>query len=894
MKRMGSRRQLVAGCLLLSGASALIYEIVWLRQINLIVGTTTGAVSTVLAVFMLGLGLGARWLGAWADRSRSPLRLYAYLELGIALYALALPRLMAAATPAYVAFARSLTEHPGWIVALRVALGFALLLVPTVLMGATLPVLVRFGERDVVRFGRDVGTLYAVNLGGAMLGCVATGFVLIRFLGVRGATLVAVLLNLAAALAALLWSLRDRGDGEAIAPESQPSPAASLTPPALRPLLWGVVLASGFSSMAFEVLWTRILVFSFQSTVYAFTVILATFLGGLALGSWLFARIEARVPPLALLAGAQLLAGISALLLAPLATRPGLLMDALARWAGGSPLVWVAGMAAGAVLTMLLPATLMGAVFPVGMKLLVLDLRHAGRRVGAAYLANTLGCVAGSLIAGFALIPALGLKGSLVALCAFQATLGALFIPALGLPLRRTLAALAGAAAVVLLAIAVVLRALPGPNPFDHLVPRIAEVEAHRDDATASVSVLRYPRGNRALRIDGFEATADSSAAGYMAMMTHIPMLLHPDPKRLLVICFGTGRTAGTGLLYPGTSIDVVDVNPAVIGFAPFFRVSNRAIAENPRARLIVDDGRNFLLSTREQYDVITAEPMPPNFAGVVNLYSREYYELAREHLAPGGLVVQWLPMHLLTVSESLAVVKTMQELFPETSLWIHGATGIVVSRKEAPLVIQVTTVGQRLADPAIAADVARFGVGGILPFVNLFTLDAASLVRLTAGVRAVTDDAPSLEFHSVTRRSQELTAGGFSADALPFLELALIGRQAVQVPLAAEPADLVADLRKGHAAAAFSVLGDLYLDAGRPDLARARYVAGVERAARPRDRALFLFALAQLARAEGQLEEAWRLLGEGLGEWPDNAPALELRRQLEAQRRDAHADTRD
>ncbi len=883
MKRLVSRRVLVAGCLLLSGASTLIYETVWLRQIHLIVGTTTGAVSTVLAIFMLGLGLGARWLGVRADTSRSPLRLYAYLELGIALYALALPWLMAAATPAYVSVARSAAEHPGWIVGVRVALGFALLFVPTLLMGATLPVLVRFAERDMARFGRELGTLYAVNLCGAMLGCLATGFVLIRYLGVRGTTMIAVLLNLVVALAARLWSLRDAAADESTAPEAQTSsPPPPLEPSSLRPLLWFVVLASGFVTMAFEVLWTRILLFSFQSTVYAFTVILATFLGGLALGSLVFARIEARIPPLTVLASAQLLAGISALLLAPLATRPGLMMDALSRSAGSSPAVWLAGMAVGSVLTMLLPATLMGAVFPLGVKLLVLDLRQAGRRVGAAYLVNTLGCVVGSLAAGFVLIPAFGLKGCLVALCALQTSLGALFIPALGLPRRRTTAVLAGAAAVVSLAVLVVLRALPGPNPFDRLVPKTAQVLAHRDDATASVSVLRYPRGNQSLRIDGFEATADSSAAGYMAMMTHIPMLLHPEPRRLLVICFGTGRTAGTGLFYSQAGIDVVDVNPAVVGFAPFFRAANQGVAESPRAKLIVDDGRNFLLSTRERYNVITAEPMPPNFAGVVNLYSREYYALARERLAPGGLVVQWLPMHLVTVPEGLAIVKSMQDVFPETSLWIHGATGIIVSRREAPLVIPLATVGERLAEPGIAADLARFGVGGILPFVNLYTLDAATLEQLTAGVAAVTDDRPSLEFHSVASRSQEVTAGGISADALPFLELALSARQAAQLPLASGPADVIADLRDAHAAASFSLLGDLHLDAGRPDLARRQYLAGAERAKRPRDRALFLFALGQLASADGRLEEARRLLDEGLSLRPDNQPALELRRQLD------------
>ncbi len=875
------RKALVPVCFLLSGASALVYETVWLRQILLIMGTTTGAVSTVLGVFMLGLGLGALWLGARADRSGSPLRLYAYLELGVGIYALLLPTLAALASSPYIALARLATGHPGLLLILRVGFGFALLLVPTLMMGATLPVLVRYAERGAARFGRDLGTLYAINLSGAVAGSLVTGFVLIRFLGVRGATSVAVLVNLVVGLAALLWSARGPGAVTATEPERAGSaPAVSLLPAGLRPALWVAVLVSGFTTMAFEVLWARILVFSFLSTVYAFTVILATFLTGLALGSALFARVEGRMPPIAVLAGAQLLAGISALLLAPVAARPTLLLEALSRWAGKTGTVWIAGMALSSAVALLLPATLMGTAFPLGTKLLVTDLRHTGRRVGAAYLVNTLGCVAGSLTTGFLLIPALGLKGCLAALCVLQAALGALLIPWLGLRRRQQAAVVAGILVVVPLAVLTALRSLQGPSPFDHL-PVGARIEAHRDDASGSVSVVRYQRGTRSLRIDGFEASADSAESGYMAMMTHIPMLLHPDPRRLLVICFGTGRTAGTGLLYPEARIDVVDVNPAVFAFEGFFRIPNREVARSPRARLILDDGRNFLLTSRDRYDVITAEPMPPHFAGVVNLYTREYYELARERLAPGGLVVQWLPMHLLTVPESLSVLRTMQEVFPETSLWIHRATGIIVSRREAPQTLDVGALRSRFADPKLAADLASLGVDGVRSLVNLYTLDPATLARLTARARAVTDDEPSLEFHAVSYRGSELM-GNLAPDAVRCLELVLLGRREARVPLAGAPAEEIADLREAHAAASFAALGDLYLDVRRPDLARLQYLAGVEGARRPRDRALFLFALTQLAQADGRPDEARRLLEQGLALWPDNVRALALRHQLD------------
>jgi spermidine synthase len=873
------RKVLVPTCFLLTGASALVYETVWLRQILLIVGTTTGAVSTVLGVFMLGLGLGALWLGARADRSRSALRLYASLEIGVGIYALALPALTRLVSPLYVALARSAAGHPSLLLALRVGFSFALLLVPTLMMGATLPVLVRYAERGAARFGRDLGTLYAINLCGAAAGSIVTGFVLIRQLGVRGAALVAVLVNFGVGLAALVYSRRAPRADTAAEPTPPAAAPTTLVPAGARPALWVVVFASGLATMGFEVLWTRILVFSFLSTVYAFTVILATFLTGLALGSALFARLEARVPPIGLLAAAQLLAGVSAMLLAPVAARPTLLLDALSRWAGETGTVWLVGMALSSALALLLPATLMGAVFPQGTRLLVTDLRHTGRGVGAAYLVNTLGCVTGSLATGFLLIPALGLKGCLAALCALQVALAALFVPWLGFRGRRVALAAAGSAAVVGLIFAASLRSLAGPNPFDRL-PAGARIEAHRDDASASVSVVRYPGGIRSLRIDGFDASTDGAASGYMAMMTHIPMLLHPAPRRLLVICFGTGRTAGTGLLYPGTSIDVVDINPAVFAFEGFFRSANRDIARSPRARLIVDDGRNFLLTSRDHYDVITAEPMPPRFAGVVNLYSREYYELARERLAPGGLVVQWLPLHLLTVPESLAVLKTMQDVFPETSLWIHRATGIIVSRREAPERLDVGALRSHLRDPKLAADLRSLGIDDVQSMVNLYTLDPPTLARLTERAHAVTDDRPSLEFHAISHRRTALV-GSLWATAARGLEVILRARLDSQAPLTGAPPEEIAELRDARTAASFATLGDFYLDIRRPDQARILYRAGAERARRPRDRALFLFALAQLAQSDGHRDEARRLLERGLALWPDNARALELGRQL-------------
>jgi spermidine synthase len=422
-------RALVFCCFFLSGASALVYEVVWVRQLLLSVGATTAAVSTVLGVFMAGMGLGAWWLGRRADRGDSPLKLYAYLEIGIGLYALILPDLVGWTRPAYVALARALDGQPAALTLLRIGLSALLLLVPTTLMGGTFPVLVRFLARTDTRLGRDLGGLYGVNLAGAVCGSLAAGFVLIRSLGLRGATMTAVLVNLGVGVAALLWSARSAPPAPRAEPEPGPGVALPRGSGIPRSLLFAVAMLSGAVSMGYEVLWTRILVFSFTSTVHAFSLILATFLAGLALGSYAFTRVERRHDRVRALVAAQLLAGLSAAVLAPVSAHAASVIAALSGRFGYTPNVFLAALALSSAAVILLPATLMGLVLPLSMRLLLDDIERTGRTIGGAYLANTAGSVLGSIATGFGLIPLLGLKGSLLLLAVVQVAAGASLLP---------------------------------------------------------------------------------------------------------------------------------------------------------------------------------------------------------------------------------------------------------------------------------------------------------------------------------------------------------------------------------------------------------------------------------------------------------------------------------
>lgn len=745
---------LLYACFFLSGAASLVYEVVWMRQLALTLGSTTPAVSTVLATFMLGLALGAWAFGRVADRARDPLRLYAYLEAGVGLYALLVPRLVETTRGWHVAAAQGLEGHGAALLALRLVSAAALLLLPTVLMGGTLPILVRFAGRSR-SLGRELGLLYGVNVAGAVVGCLLAGFVLIRAFGVTGAGTVAAVLNLSIAVAVLLAGKERTAPLPSVGghdPGEGPVPSIA----GGRGLLWAVVFLSGFVTLGCEVLWTRMLVFSFHSTVYAFTMILSTFLAGLALGSWAFASwIAGKRESFATLAGVQIAAGLVAVALVPWAARVSDSIPVLSRSFGYSGASYMLVTALAAAALMLLPTVLMGVVFPMATRLLADDPGRVGRRIGGAYLLNTVGSALGAVMVPFLFVPQLTLKGAFLLLCGLQIAVGGLLLVQAPLSRRGRVASMSSAAVLLGLGAWLVSAELAGPNPFDP--PRGIgarekwEVLAHRDGTTASVSVVQYRDGVRGLRIDGFEAAAeDSDVYAYMRLMSHLPLLLHPDPHRLLVISFGTGATAGTGLLHPGVRIDMVDINPAVFGFGHYFSRANGDVLRSPRARAIVDDGRNYVLVSREKYDVITSEPMPPTYAGIVNLYSREYYQLARERLNPGGFVVQWLPFSLLDEGQTLAILRTVQSVFPETTLWIQGRSGIIVARRDQPSEIDVAALRRRLEDPVLREGLGRIGVRSLGDVVAFYGLGPATVARITASAGLVTDEHPSLEFPRV------------------------------------------------------------------------------------------------------------------------------------------------
>ncbi|MDB5218452.1 MAG: spermidine synthase [Myxococcaceae bacterium] len=638
----------------MAGLAALSWEALWQLETSLAIGISAKGTALTLAITMGGMALGSALMGR-ALRSRQvarPLRVYGVLEMlvGVMGLVLFLPGLgVVERLDSTIDVGR---ETLASIV--RVA-GIAAVLGPAaVAMGATIPVI-----GLVARASRSsLASLYAANTAGACVGVLIASFALLPYLGVTHTAYAIAIVNFAVGGLAMSSSLRGLDIAE--------RPRDAVEAPV--PSAWLVVIASGFLSFALEVAWFRALRAAFLATTQGFAVMLATVLLALYAGARFVPWLERKKIPL----GATLAAaGVAVLLATPVLER----FDALAA-ASALETSW-----------MRIPMWIAAAFVVVGPGMLllgtclpwVLDRYVDPPQWGRAYATNTLAAVAGSLACGWILLPALGfartswLLGTAAMAC--------------GLPLLATARSRAIAVSATILALLVAVASESGvgrSRVISNLGSSVARVVAFEEGPDSTIAVTETSDGLRVLLIDGFAASNSPTAgANYMVWMGRLPMMLHPAPKQALVICFGTGQTANAVRSEGPEWLDIVDLNAAVYRMAPFFG-ANQHVLDDPRVHATVMDGRAWLRRTPRIYDVITLEPMPPTFAGVNALYSREFYETAARHLNDGGTIAQWVPFHILSLHDALAIVATFQEVFPDSLLWIdqRGATGIVVGRK--------------------------------------------------------------------------------------------------------------------------------------------------------------------------------------------------------------------
>ncbi len=840
----------------LSGASALIYEVLWARQLGLVFGATTQAASAVLVAYMVGLALGAAIGGRWADRSPNPLRLYGVLEAGIGVAGLAVPWAITNLPGFYGTLAGTDAGIGIGLALLRFGLAFALLLLPTLLMGATFPILVRaLGSAGT----RPLGHLYAANTLGAVVGTLATGYALLPRLGVSGTAALGATLNLCVALAALLTAGRLGEAGPALvaaSPNEERASAFSRAVPAAVPLT--LLVLSGLTTLGTEILWTRVLVFPLWSTTYAFTTMLGAFLAGLALGGVAAARwLAAASRPWRVLAWLQGLLGLTLLIPVAGAEAMNAAFASLQNWTVPSPRLSI-GAHVAAVFLLLLPQTLLaGATYPFLLQATVSGGRRLGGSVGKGIFANTLGAAVGAVAAAYGTIPALGILPSFGALAMIWIALGALLaFRARGLSWLPASLAATTAAALVAAVVWGPMRATR-PDPFNDLTvsgfPSKGRLLTYREGVESTLLVTEFPNGRRVLRINGFEASGRGHIRyTYMHLMAHLPLLLHPAPKDALVISFGTGTTAGAAARHPLASLDLVDLDPGVFAVANLFADVNRGVLGDPRVRVIVNDGRNFVAVTPRMYDVITLEPMPPTFAGIVNLYSREFYATARAHLRPGGLLCQWVPFHLLSRQETLEVLRTFQDVFPESTLWVHEGSGFVIGKAGGSMTVDAALLAAATARlPGVRDDLESAGITGLVPLLDVLVWSPETLRDATAQAAVVTDDFPSLEFPEIPFRIPQ-SSKLLELRQAHGLQLVFAVRQANRPRATNVPPALEAALTAYRETHEYRELAVAAFWLGRPDAAEAAFRAGLAACRTDSCRAAFFSDLAQLAERRG------------------------------------------
>ncbi len=763
---------LVSVCFFFSGAAGLVYEIVWMRMLGLIFGHTVFAITAVLAAFMAGLAFGSFLFGRLIDRRGRPLQLYGLLEVGIGLYVLAMPFLFQGMQTTYLWLYRSLDLSFLSFALMQFALVFVVLLIPTTLMGASLPVLVKFFVDRVEDLGRKIGDLYALNTFGAVVGSAAAGFILLPTIGVKGTTMLAAAVNLIIGFSALMADrLVPRVASEAALPftmdsSSQREEADGGRFPVF--LILGGIGLSGAASMFYEITWTRALRLLIGSSIYAFSAMLTTFLVGLTLGSFLFARIWGkRSVNVSLFGWIEMTIGFAALALVPTFDRmPDLVLTLFKRFSPSATGALAIQFAL-SFLVMIVPTTLIGAAFPCAVQICAKALRRVGRDVGQVYSANTLGTIFGALVAGFLLVPWIGAQASMTAAAAMNTAVGAvlLLLPAshpsrwrrtLVFPLavifltglwflpRWDRKLMVGGASVY----AQRFISAPDPGAFFRNLAASKQLLYYREGINATVAVERTAQMN-SLKVDGKVDASNGVDMMTQLMLGHLPLFLHPNPERVLIIGLGSGVTTGAVAEHPAVrEINIAEMEPAVVEASKFFIRENRSVLRDPRVRLVIGDARNFILASNKRYDVISSEPSNPWMAGVANLFSLEFYRQARKRLADDGIMVQWLHGYSLFPSELKMILNTFRQVFPHSTLWRTITGDYLLVGTSSTLTVDYELLARRFAESAaVREDMAALRLDSPVDLLSMFFMDEADLARFTSNATVNTDDRPLLEF---------------------------------------------------------------------------------------------------------------------------------------------------
>ncbi len=751
----------------LSGFSALIYEISWLRLMSLTLGSTAYATSCALAIFLLGLAVGAYLGGKEIDILKyRPLKAYGLVEVCIGISSLAISPLLIAAPKLILAATANAPSANLNYVLLIALFSCLIMLIPTIFMGATLPIVLKqIGEYASPK--RSFAFIYGLNTLGAVFGSLAAAFIGFSYLGIQNTILAAIIINLFIGTVSFLFakqftlpgSSQSKTDLQAFPlPEDNVGDQTQTFPLATICLL---AFSSGYASLTFEVVWVRLLRFFENSLTYTFTIMISTFLLGLCLGSFIYERfiehkdktIEEKLLRFANLQYLAAIASSGCLIGIPICLMINMHIGQNHGSVFAEPLFAFSMLFLNGAVCILLPATLLGLLFPLLGSIAASTKRtEFASKVGIVYAANTIGCVLGAVVSGLILIPRFGSYDTFQLAVLFSVACAAWAISKN--PHLDKTKKLAITIIPVLIATAFYLFV---KLPFYHFFHTEGKdkILFYGEDNVGTMFIIYFP-GNepvenlRQIVVNGScLATTVMPSRRYMRLLGHLPALIHPKPNKALIACYGTGTTAGSLSIYPDIKqLDIVELSPMIIKNAYLFADTNHMVLENPKTKVHIEDARNYLLRHIEKYDLISMEPPPPIEAGIVNLYTTEFYQLISQRLNDDGIYAQWVPMHEPPAKLWKMMIKSAVEVFPHVSIWLPTSGEAILLASKSPITFNIEQARKKIAESKIIQDSLKdVGFTDAESILSTYIVSDKQLQNLLGELPPVTDNKPALEF---------------------------------------------------------------------------------------------------------------------------------------------------
>ncbi len=764
----------VIALFILSGICALIYEVAWSKYLALFIGSTAYSHMIVLATYMGGLALGAWYWGKYADKVSNHLKFYGVIEVGIGVYCVAYPLIIETVGNLFIHAASSFdgASNRGVLLTCKFILSFITLILPTFLMGGTLPILTKFFIKRINNSGRDVAVLYYINSFGAVIGTGIAGFFLIRKYGIESTVWVAALVNIVIGLAAIVASkfINNSIQQKIVAHEVEDRGQQKFSKIAIRIALI-TALVSGFIAMLYELTWIRLLSNILGSTTYSFTLMLIAFISGIALGSLIVSLIIKRIKNLVtFLAICQYGTALSMILMLPLYERLPYYLTKLSARISNEPENFSTFLTLEFLLCfsiMVVPTIFSGMSLPVASRIANSDMQFVGKSIGGIFSINTIGSVAGALFTGLVLIPSIGIKLSLELGVLFNGLLGFMILYKAGFSTRLKMG-LAIAFVVFGLGYKILFPAwnqnflisgafrtlytqeVPSYSEFNKQQNDGHKILWHKEGVNANVAVRESQFGDTIQRTLVINGKADASTVGDLqtqVLLGQIPLMLYPNSGDALVIGLGSGITCGSALRHPLKSLDVVEIAAEVVDCNYFFAKENYSFIKDPRVKIYIDDAITHLKTYSKKYDYIISEPSNPWIAGIGNLYSLEYFNLCKAKLKPNGVVAQWFHTYDINNDIFKLVVSTISKAIPHVTVWKISDADVIILASANPLPVDFDGMENKMKHPGIAQDLARIKMYDVPSLLSTQVISARNNPFQYLDTEINTAKKPLLEF---------------------------------------------------------------------------------------------------------------------------------------------------